>query len=118
MRLVRRTCDHLPCTLFTAPLRVLRQYLPVVAACTACLVALQLRHAAVEPRAAATLAAIRSLRPYAVSWSNVPDYIAPREFHAMARACSTEVSGELVARERRRVVLAGAPGALLCLLLE
>ena len=66
---------------------------------------LQLRHAAVEPGAASTLAAIRSLRPYTVSWSNVPDYIAPREFHAMARACSTEVSEgaevHLVYHERR-----------------
>lgn len=32
--------------------------------------------------------AIRSLRPWTMSWSNLPDYLAPRDFHAMARAVS------------------------------
>lgn len=32
--------------------------------------------------------AIRSLRPWTMSWSNLPDYLDPRDFHTMARAVS------------------------------
>ena len=32
--------------------------------------------------------AIADLKPWTMSWSNVLDYIPPREFHALARACS------------------------------
>jgi hypothetical protein len=53
----------------------------------------QVRLAAVEPGAAATIAAIRSLQPYTMSWSNVPDYIEPAAFHRLARAVSDEVAG-------------------------
>lgn len=49
---------------------------------------LQVRLGTVEPLATTTLAAIRNLQPYTISWSNVPDYIAPAEFHKMARAVS------------------------------
>ena len=31
---------------------------------------------------------IRALRPYTIAWSNVPDYMSPKDFHALARACS------------------------------
>ncbi len=31
---------------------------------------------------------LASLRPDSISWSNVPDYMEPAGFHAMARACS------------------------------
>lgn len=48
----------------------------------------QVRLGAVEPSAAATVASIRSLKPYSMSWSNVCDYIEPETFHTMARACS------------------------------
>jgi hypothetical protein len=53
----------------------------------------QVRLAAVEPGAAATIAAIRSLQPYTMSWSNVPDYMEPAAFHRLARAVSDEVAG-------------------------
>ncbi|EFJ53047.1 hypothetical protein VOLCADRAFT_85918 [Volvox carteri f. nagariensis] len=36
----------------------------------------------------ATAAFISGLHPDSISWSNVPDFYAPSEFHAMARACS------------------------------
>jgi hypothetical protein len=42
----------------------------------------------VEPSHRALLAEISSLQPWAISWSNVPDYLSPKDFHAMARACS------------------------------
>ena len=38
----------------------------------------QVRLGAVEPTASETLAAIRSLRPYTMSWSNVCDYYNPK----------------------------------------
>ncbi len=41
-----------------------------------------------EPSNAALLAEIRALQPWAISWSNVPDYYPPQAFHDMARACS------------------------------
>lgn len=31
---------------------------------------------------------IRALEPFTMSWSNVSDYLAPRDFHDLARACS------------------------------
>jgi hypothetical protein len=34
------------------------------------------------------VAAIASLRPYTMSWSNVLDYMRPRDFWQLARACS------------------------------
>ena len=40
------------------------------------------------PAATATVAAIRALQPYSISWSNVGDYFSPKEFHTMAKACS------------------------------
>ena len=36
----------------------------------------------------ATLSSIAALNPHTISWSNVSDYYAPRDFHKMARACS------------------------------
>ena len=33
-------------------------------------------------------ATVAALKPWTMSWSNVLDYVAPREFHALARACS------------------------------
>jgi hypothetical protein len=36
----------------------------------------------------AVVAAISSLRPYTMSWSNVLDYMRPRDFWQLARACS------------------------------
>lgn len=35
-----------------------------------------------------TIAAIRALEPYTISWSNMPDYMAPQDFHRLARAIS------------------------------
>jgi hypothetical protein len=49
---------------------------------------LQVKLAAVEPRARAVQAKIRSLKPHTISWSNVCDYYHPADFHAMAKACS------------------------------
>jgi hypothetical protein len=34
------------------------------------------------------ISSIRALEPYTVSWSNVPDYMSPRDFHKLARAIS------------------------------
>jgi hypothetical protein len=36
----------------------------------------------------AVVASIHALQPYTVSWSNVPDYMTPRDFHKLARAIS------------------------------
>ncbi|GFR47524.1 hypothetical protein Agub_g9242 [Astrephomene gubernaculifera] len=55
-------------------------------------VQVQLHLRAVEPGDSATAASISSLLPASISWSNVPDYYHPREFHAMARACSAPCS--------------------------
>lgn len=44
--------------------------------------------AAVAPGDVDLLSAIRALEPRSMSWSNVPDYLAPADFHRMARACS------------------------------
>jgi tetratricopeptide (TPR) repeat protein len=35
-----------------------------------------------------TVDVIHALQPYTVSWSNVLDYMTPRDFHTVARACS------------------------------
>jgi hypothetical protein len=43
---------------------------------------------AVEPSDKAVIASIAALDPYNISWNNVPDYIDPKAFHKMARACS------------------------------
>ncbi|KAK9804206.1 hypothetical protein WJX72_001253 [[Myrmecia] bisecta] len=51
-------------------------------------VTVEVRLGTVEPSAASTLAAIRSVKPYSISWSNVCDYYSPKAFHAMAKACS------------------------------
>eukprot|EP00775_Hariotina_reticulata_P007641 gene7641-7843_t len=45
---------------------------------------------AVEPRARSTISAIRALKPYTISWSNIPDYLEPYEFHQLARAVSAD----------------------------
>ncbi|KXZ49256.1 hypothetical protein GPECTOR_22g849 [Gonium pectorale] len=42
----------------------------------------------VQPGDSAAAAAISALRPDSISWSNLPDYYPPEEFHKMARACS------------------------------
>ena len=34
------------------------------------------------------ISSIRSLEPYAISWSNVPDYMHPADFHKLAQAVS------------------------------
>ena len=50
---------------------------------------MQVRLGAVGPGAPSTTTAeIRALSPWTVSWSNVPDYVEPAAFHAMARALS------------------------------
>ena len=56
----------------------------------ACSLQVELRLATVAPDALTTLAEIRALQPSTVSWSNVVDYCAPADFHAMARRCSRE----------------------------
>lgn len=50
----------------------------------------QVRLGAVTPSSHALHAAIKALTPRTLSWSNVPDYFHPRDFHAMARACSAD----------------------------
>jgi hypothetical protein len=35
-----------------------------------------------------TIEVIHTLQPYTMSWSNVLDYMTPRDFHTVARACS------------------------------
>ncbi|MEW5312491.1 MAG: hypothetical protein WDW38_004122 [Sanguina aurantia] len=42
----------------------------------------------VQPSNTQLLARIRRLSPWTMSWSNVPDYLKPADFHEMARACS------------------------------
>jgi hypothetical protein len=37
----------------------------------------------------ALIAEIQSLKPALMTWSNVPDYIHPKEFHELARQCSS-----------------------------
>jgi hypothetical protein len=51
-------------------------------------VCLQVRLGVVVPGNADVIRSIRSLEPYPVSWSNVPDYIPPADFHQLARAIS------------------------------
>lgn len=34
------------------------------------------------------VASIRALAPYTISWSNVPDYMHPADFHRLAQAVS------------------------------
>jgi hypothetical protein len=53
-------------------------------------VVVQLRLATLTPEACALHSEIRKLRPHTLNWSNVPDYFAPKTFHAMARACSAD----------------------------
>lgn len=52
----------------------------------------QVRLGAVTPSSRALHAAIKALTPWTLSWSNVPDYYHPRDFHAMARACSADAN--------------------------
>uniref|UniRef100_A0A383WH56 Uncharacterized protein n=1 Tax=Tetradesmus obliquus TaxID=3088 RepID=A0A383WH56_TETOB len=48
----------------------------------------QLHHAAVQPSDAAVIGDISAWRPDSMSWSNVPDYMVPQDFHKMAQRCS------------------------------
>ena len=54
----------------------------------------------VEPGAPDTAASLRALRPSTLSWSNLPDYYAPADFHRMARACAPPVSPSSRARKQ------------------
>lgn len=47
-----------------------------------------MRLGVVAPGKAEVINSIRSLEPYTVSWSNVPDYMPPADFHKLARAIS------------------------------
>lgn len=49
---------------------------------------MQARLGVISPGAKDVLAAIRALHPATITWSNVPDYFLPAEFHALSRACS------------------------------
>lgn len=51
-------------------------------------VCVQLSLATLTPEASALHAEIRALQPHTLNWSNVPDYVTPKAFHKMARACS------------------------------
>jgi hypothetical protein len=53
-------------------------------------IVIQLHLCAVTPDEHAVQAEISALRPWTINWSNVPDYIAPKAFHPLARACSVE----------------------------
>jgi hypothetical protein len=52
------------------------------------LLLVDVRLQAVEPSNKAVIASISAMNPYNISWSNVPDYFEPRDFHEMASACS------------------------------
>ena len=45
----------------------------------------ELHHAAIED----VVEDIAAMRPYTMSWSNICDYVDPRDFHKLARACSS-----------------------------
>lgn len=45
---------------------------------------------AVLPSATDVHAQIRQLQPAMIDWSNIVDYMHPRDFHRMARACSAQ----------------------------
>jgi len=49
---------------------------------------MQVRLGSVWPGSSSIIQSIRSLEPYTISWSNVPDYIHPAAFHKLARAVS------------------------------
>ena len=51
-------------------------------------IGVRLRLATLAPDSHALHAEIRSLQPHTLNWSNVPDYLPPAMFHAIARACS------------------------------
>jgi hypothetical protein len=51
-------------------------------------VCLQVRLGVVAPGNADVIRSVRSLEAYTVSWSNVPDYIPPADFHKLARSIS------------------------------
>ena len=42
----------------------------------------------VLPSNTSVIASIRSLEPYTISWSNVPDFMPPADFHKLAKAVS------------------------------
>ncbi|CAG9467602.1 unnamed protein product [Pedinophyceae sp. YPF-701] len=49
---------------------------------------LEVEHACVEKRKRGVAERIASMRPTSMSWSNCCDLFGPKEFHALARACS------------------------------
>lgn len=46
----------------------------------------------VEPGDSHATAFISSLHPASISWSNIPDYYSPTDFHNLARACSASAA--------------------------
>mmetsp|Transcript_9880 Transcript_9880/g.32190 ORF Transcript_9880/g.32190 Transcript_9880/m.32190 type:complete len:591 (+) Transcript_9880:1804-3576(+) len=53
-------------------------------------VVVELHHKAVED----AVAQIAALHPWTMSWSNILDYVDPRDFHELARACS--IAGDTI----------------------
>jgi hypothetical protein len=49
---------------------------------------LQVRLGVVLPGKVDVITSIRSLEPYTISWSNVPDFMPPTDFHKLAKAVS------------------------------
>lgn len=49
---------------------------------------LQVHLGTVQLGNAGVISSIRCLQPYTISWSNVPDYMHPADFHKLAQAVS------------------------------
>ena len=53
------------------------------------IVQIEFIHAKIEP-SAPVIAQIRSFKPHSIHWNNMCDYMKPKEFFDVARACSTD----------------------------
>ncbi|MEW5302765.1 MAG: hypothetical protein WDW36_005513 [Sanguina aurantia] len=73
----------------TAAVKILRERVGRLQSCVvAGRVTLEVHLGHVQPSNTQLLARIRRLSPWTMSWSNVPDYLKPADFHEMARVCS------------------------------